>query len=70
MEDRCLPDANALVDPAESFKNEKAGILDEVLKASNQEEVIHQNLQKRQHFSSSRAKNLHIHCKLHSYRFK
>lgn len=44
MEERCLPDANALVDSAESFKNEKAGILDEVLKAGNQEEVIHQNL--------------------------
>lgn len=43
-ERRYLPDANALVDSAESFKNEKAGVLDEVLKASNQEEVIHQNL--------------------------
>lgn len=60
MEERCLPDANALMDSAESFKNEKAGILDEVLKASNQEEVIHQNLknsvihqaeQKSKHFS-------------------
>lgn len=44
MEERYSPDANALMDSAESFKNEKAGILDEVLKASNQEEVIHQNL--------------------------
>lgn len=38
------PDANALMDSAESFKDEQAGILDEVLKASNQEKVIHQNL--------------------------
>lgn len=56
VRDRFLPDANALVDSAESLKNEKAGILDEVLKAGNQEEVVYQNLKKEQYFSSTQAK--------------
>lgn len=54
---RYLPDANALVDSAESFKNEKAGILDEVLKASNQEEVIHQNLKMQSIFHQAIKRN-------------
>lgn len=54
-ERRLLPDANALVDSAESFKNEKAGVLDEVLQAGNQEEVIHQDLKNERIFSSSQA---------------
>ena len=32
---------------AEGLKDEEAGILDEVLQASNQEEVIHKNLRDR-----------------------
>ena len=42
-----LPDANALVNPAEGLKDEETGILNEVLQASNQEEVIHKNLRDR-----------------------
>lgn len=56
------------MDSAESFKNEKAGILDEVLKASNQEEVIHQNLKMVKYFPSSRAHVKRNFAKLHSHR--
>lgn len=42
------PDANALMNPAEGFKDEEAGVLNEVLQASNQEKVIHKNLRKRE----------------------
>lgn len=38
------PDADALVNSAEGLKDEEAGIFNEVLQASNQEEVIHKNL--------------------------
>lgn len=41
---RDSPDADALVDSAEGLKDEEAGVLDEVLQASDQEEVVDQNL--------------------------
>lgn len=55
---RYLPDANALMDSAEGLKNEKAGIFNEVLKASNQEEVIHKNLKRE--YIPSRGANIRI----------
>ena len=39
-----VPDADALVDTAESLKDEETGVLDEVLQTGHQEEVVHQNL--------------------------
>lgn len=39
-----LPNADALVNSAEGLKDEEAGIFNEVLQASNQEEVIHKHL--------------------------
>lgn len=66
---KCLPDANALVDSAESFKDEKAGILDKVLKASDQEEVIYQNLKNTAVLSINPHKNVNIFWKHQRYRF-
>lgn len=45
------PDADALVNSAEGLKDEEAGIFNKVLKASNQEEVIHKNLRDREYFT-------------------
>lgn len=39
-----LPDADAVVDPAESFKDRQTSILDEVCFTSYQEEIIVQHL--------------------------
>lgn len=39
-----LPDADALMDPTERLEYEKAGVFDEILQASNQEEVVYQHL--------------------------
>lgn len=57
---RYLPDANALMDSAEGLKNEKAGILNKVLEASNQEEVIHKNLKNKIYIPSWGA-NIRLH---------
>jgi len=40
-----VPDADALVDPDERLKDEQAGVLNEVIYAGDQEEIIHQHLQ-------------------------
>jgi len=42
------------VNSAEGLKDEEAGVLDEVLQASNQEEVVHENLGDREHVASER----------------
>lgn len=57
---RYLLDANALMDSAEGLKNEKAGILNKVLEASNQEEVIHKNL-KNKIYIPSWGTNIRLH---------
>ena len=36
----CIPDADTMVNPAESFKDRQASILDEVCFTSYQEEII------------------------------
>lgn len=38
------PDADALMNPTKRLEDEEAGIFNEVLEASNQEEIIHENL--------------------------
>lgn len=44
MFQRHAPDADALVNPTKGLKDEEAGVLDEILKAGDQEEVVHENL--------------------------
>lgn len=39
-----VPDADTLMNPTKGLKDEETGILNEILKASDQEEVIHENL--------------------------
>lgn len=39
-----VPDADALMNPTKRLKDEEAGVLNEILKASDQKEVIHKNL--------------------------
>lgn len=41
---RILPYADTLVNSAEGLKDKQASILNEVLKACHQEEIIHQHL--------------------------
>lgn len=38
------PDADALMNPTKRLKDEEAGVLDEILKASHQKEVIDEDL--------------------------
>ena len=38
------PDTDALMDPAESLKDQEAGVLYKVVQARDQEEIIHQHL--------------------------
>lgn len=39
-----VPDADALVNPTERLEYEEAGVLNKILQASHQKEVIHKNL--------------------------
>lgn len=39
-----LPDADALMNPTKRLKDEETGVFNEILKASNQEEIIHKDL--------------------------
>lgn len=60
-----VPDADTLMDPTKSLKDEETGILNKILKASDQEEVIHQNLKEKDHRAVSidhciRIQSIHV----------
>lgn len=55
-----VPDADALMNPTKSLKDEETGVLNKILQASDQKEVIHKNLKEnRPHY-----------CKHHILQYK
>jgi len=42
-----LLDADTLVNPTEGLEDEETGVLNEILKTSDQKEVVHQNLREK-----------------------
>lgn len=47
-----VPDADALMNPTERLEYEETGVLNKILQASHQEEVIHKNLREEQRAQS------------------
>lgn len=51
-----VPDADTLMNATKGLKDEQTGVLNKILKASNQEEVIHKHLKdKRSYYCKHRS---------------